>query len=80
MGDDELGSARAARDYVAQYPNPIEVSAGAIVRVDREDADSPGWWWCVAADGRAGWAPGHLLEPFPAAGKPAPPANPAPPR
>ncbi len=45
-----------------EYPNPIRVAAGARVRVGREDAEFPGWKWCEASDGRAGWVPVELLS------------------
>ena len=56
------------RDYVAQYPDPIVVGRGAEVLVEREDPEFPGWWWCRAADGRAGWVPVDLLASPPAPG------------
>lgn len=57
-----------ARAYVAQYVDPISVQRGEVVRVEREDPELPGWWWCEAADGRGGWVPGELLLPTAAAG------------
>jgi hypothetical protein len=60
--------ARAARDYSAQYADPIEVRANAMVDVEREDTDNPGWWWCVGPDARAGWVPGELIDPVPIPG------------
>ena len=57
----------ATRDYQAQYADPIDVPAGALVRVERADEENSAWWWCVAADGRAGWVPAVLLDPPPAA-------------
>jgi hypothetical protein len=60
--------ARATRDYAAQYANPIEVSADAVVTVEREDAENPGWWWCVGPDARSGWVPAVLIEPQPSPG------------
>ena len=60
--------ASAARDYAAQYPDPIDVAAGESVRVERPDEENPSWWWCVADDGRAGWVPGTNLDPTPTAG------------
>jgi hypothetical protein len=56
------------REYVAQYPDPITVVAGAVVRVEKDDPEFPGWWWCVAEDGRAGWVHSELLTPSPAPG------------
>src|SRR5580765_5922057 len=61
--------ARATQDYAAQYPDPIEVAANAVVIVEREDSENPGWWWCVGADSRAGWVPADLIEPPPAPGE-----------
>jgi variant SH3 domain-containing protein/SH3 domain-containing protein len=60
--------ARAARDYSAQYSDPIEVAADALVDVEREDHDNPGWWWCVGPDARAGWVPAELIDPAPRCG------------
>ena len=61
-------SAIIVADYVAQYANPIDVAAGAVVRVERNDPEFPGWWWCCASDGRSGWVPTPLLDPTPVAG------------
>src|SRR5689334_8125273 len=58
----------ATTDYVAQYADPITVTLGTEVRVERDDPEFPGWWWCVAPDGRAGWVPAELLAPPPAPG------------
>ena len=60
--------ATAVRDYKAQYVDPIDVSAGASVRVERPDDENPSWWWCVAEDGRAGWVPESMLDPAPSPG------------
>lgn len=57
-----------ATDYVAQYADPIDVEAGAVVRVEHEDPQFPGWWWCCAPDGRCGWVPSTLLDPTPRPG------------
>jgi SH3-like domain-containing protein len=53
---------RIVRDYVAQYPDPIVVGAGQRVPLVRQDDEYPGWWWCVAPDGRQGWVPTELLN------------------
>jgi uncharacterized protein YgiM (DUF1202 family) len=50
------------RDYAKQYEDPIRVRAGAEVRVEREDDEYPGWWWCTGPDGRSGWMPDELLR------------------
>ena len=56
------------RAYHAQYAEPISVARGEAVRVEREDDEYRGWWWCIAANGRAGWVPAGLLEPTPEPG------------
>jgi hypothetical protein len=43
------------RAYTAQYSDPIAGSAGTRVRVIRQDDRYPGWWWCEAPTGHAGW-------------------------
>ena len=58
----------AVRDYKAQYLDPIDVSAGASVRVERPADENPSWWWCIAEDGRAGWVPGSMPDPAPSPG------------
>jgi hypothetical protein len=60
--------ARATRDYAVQYADPIEVTADALVAVEREDPENPGWWWCVGPDARAGWVPALLIDPQPTPG------------
>jgi SH3-like domain-containing protein len=53
---------RVARDYTTQYLDPITVRAGDQVQVGRDDPEFPGWRWCTAPDGRAGWVPEDLLR------------------
>ena len=48
--------------YGVQYPDPIRVTAGATVTVERRDDQFTRWLWCRAADGRAGWVPETLLS------------------
>jgi hypothetical protein len=55
------GRAVVVRDYEAQYADPIAVPRDAEVLVERDDPEFPGWWWCSAPDGRAGWVPVELL-------------------
>jgi len=44
--------------YERPYENPIVVRAGDSVTPDFDRAtDIPGWVWCTASDGRAGWTP-----------------------
>lgn len=65
MSDDDgnlPGRVRVTRDYVVQYPEPIRVRAGQVVRVGRQDEEYPGWWWCTAPDGRSGWMPNEVLR------------------
>jgi len=57
-----IGPAVVVRDYAAQYADPIVVACGASVVVERDDPEFPGWWWCRAGDGRAGWVPQEFLD------------------
>ena len=41
--------------YTSQYPDPICFDAGAVVQVEREDPECPGWFWCRAPSGKTGW-------------------------
>jgi SH3-like domain-containing protein len=50
------------KEYCVEYSEPIKVAAGACVHIGREDAEFPGWRWCGASDGRAGWVPVELLS------------------
>jgi hypothetical protein len=52
--------ATVVADYQAAYSDPLTVLAGDTLHIEREDDEYPGWLWCVAADGLAGWVP----EPF----------------
>jgi SH3-like domain-containing protein len=57
-----IRQAIVVRDYAAQYADPIVVARGAPVLVERDDPEFPGWWWCCAPDGRAGWVPVEFLD------------------
>ena len=61
-GSEPQRKVRIKREYKVEYPNPIQVAAGDKVSVGREDDEYPGWKWCHAADGRAGWIPVELLS------------------
>ncbi len=50
---------RVLSAWQPQYPDPIAVEVGDLVRfIDRvDDGEFPGWKFAVASDGRAGWVP-----------------------
>jgi SH3-like domain-containing protein len=52
---------RVLLDYAVQYPAPIRLSAGQVVRVGRADEEYPDWRWCAGPDGTEGWVPCALL-------------------
>lgn len=56
------------RAYHARYTEPISVARGEAVRIEREDDEYRGWWWCIATNGRAGWVPAGLFERTPEPG------------
>ncbi len=53
---------RVVADYERCYPDPLTVSAGERVQVGRRDEEWPGYVWCTAGAGRAGWVPERYLE------------------
>jgi len=57
--------ARIIREYMPEYPDPIEVAAGERVSVGNEDAEFPGWVWCRSSDGREGWVPAGFQHRMP---------------
>ena len=52
----------AVEDYDAVYPVALCLTAGEHVHTIRWDSEWPGWIWCEAEDGRAGWVPERILE------------------
>lgn len=50
------------RAYAVQYPDPIDLAAGAAVTVVRRDDEFTRWVWCRAVDGREGWVPETILS------------------
>jgi len=47
--------------YTAQYPDPICFDAGANLKVEHEDTEYPGWFWCHAPSGKSGWVHSSFL-------------------
>ena len=41
--------------YTRQYADPISFEAGAVVEIEREDPEYPGWLWCRVPSGKEGW-------------------------
>jgi RNA polymerase sigma-70 factor (ECF subfamily) len=72
MRQARMSTTRITREYTAQYENPISAREGEFVDIQREDDTYRGWWWCVAADGRAGWVPLERLSQTVQAGTRAP--------
>lgn len=46
----------------ATYSEPIVLREGDAVVVGRRDAEWPGFVWCDAEAGRAGWVPAAFLD------------------
>ena len=58
---------RVARDYQAEFPEPIAVAAGEAFTVStRTDSweNNPAWiWvWCTDGRGRSGWVPQTIIQ------------------
>jgi SH3-like domain-containing protein len=54
---------RVIADWMASYPDPIEVSAGDPITLDgREEIwDGHRWLWARNRDGKEGWIPDSLV-------------------
>ena len=48
-------SVEVTKAYTSQYPDPICFDVGAVVQVQRDDPEYPGWFWCRGPSGKAGW-------------------------
>jgi hypothetical protein len=48
---------RVITDYHASYPEPLRIKTGDLLQVVRSDDEYPGWIWCTANGGKAGWLP-----------------------
>ena len=53
---------KVIKPYTAQYPDPISFDDGAIVQVEHDDPEYPGWFWCRVASGKAGWVHRSFLD------------------
>src|SRR5262245_56887445 len=53
--------AKAVVRHEPQALVPIVVRKGELLTVGREDDEWPGWRWCTAANGVAGWIPQTYL-------------------
>ena len=45
------------KDYESAYPEPLSERKGAKLTVHQRESEWPGWVWCIAASGPAGWVP-----------------------
>ena len=63
MAEWQSNSRRAAvaRDYTAQYSDPIVIRMGDELALGERDTEYGGWIWCTHPDGRSGWVPDSLL-------------------
>ncbi|HEU5383879.1 MAG TPA: SH3 domain-containing protein [Ktedonobacteraceae bacterium] len=58
---------RVARDYQAEFPDPIAVEAGDAFTVSARTSaweDNPAWmWvWCTDQRGKSGWVPKNIIQ------------------
>jgi len=43
--------------YTSAYPDPITAKRGDRLVFERRESEWPGWIWCIASGGAAGWIP-----------------------
>ena len=48
--------------YRAAYPDPLKLRAGDNVTVADKKTEWPGWLWCTAGSGKAGWILADYIE------------------
>jgi hypothetical protein len=53
---------KVVTDHEPSYPDPIAMHTGDRVKLGKRDPENPGWIWCTAADGKAGWVPEAYLD------------------
>ncbi len=58
---DEVTIARVVDDHAPVHAQVLVVREGERVRLGREDAQWPGWIWCISESGTAGWTPASYL-------------------
>lgn len=55
-------SRRVVEAHASQYPDPIAVSPGDRVDVERRDTEWPAFLWCTSADDKQGWVSERILR------------------
>ncbi|HKV03126.1 MAG TPA: SH3 domain-containing protein [Ktedonobacteraceae bacterium] len=58
---------RVAKDYQAEFPDPIAVEAGEAFAVSERNSaweNNPAWiWvWCTDQRGKSGWVPKNIIQ------------------
>jgi len=53
----KLRNATVAKDYHAQYSDPIVMRSGDEIVLGERDTENVDWIWSTSSDGRSGWAP-----------------------
>lgn len=55
-------SLRVAKPHKASFDYSVAFEEGDRVKVDHEDPEMPGWYWCENEDGVWSWVPEEYLE------------------
>ena len=48
--------------YEAQYPDPLNMSVGDVLKVLKRDPEWPGWIFCENVNGKKGWVPENSVK------------------
>jgi hypothetical protein len=63
MNVSSKSQARVIAEYQAPYLDPIVVSAGDEITIDRsKKTDLAGWVWCTNRAGKSGWVPEAYIQ------------------
>ena len=47
-------------EHKSNYPNPLNLSKGTVVKTERKESEWAGWLWCITDDNK-GWIPDSYL-------------------
>ncbi len=53
---------RVTQDYTRAYADPIAFERGESISRERQDEQSPRWWWCTDKRGKSGWVHESFFE------------------
>ena len=53
---------KVIEDYRSTCPDPLIITQGEILIVEKRESEWSGWIWCINKVGKEGWVPENYLE------------------